>query len=114
MLKLNVLDNTGHWNPYFDHGPDPLAIHSSRTYWKEEEPEVFSSSTEYNRAKYHPFILYFMGLKKPEEITEKFKVITKEEEWVDEENKKVFIKGSVKYVTIQDIIDLIGPSLCEK
>lgn len=110
--RLEIRDDQVHWNPYFDHGPSPLAIHSSRTYWEEEEG-VFSSSTAYNRAKYHPFMLYFMGLKKPEEITEEFKLITPEgDEWFDEENQKVFVLGSVDYVTIQDVIDVVGPRLC--
>ncbi|GEM_PF-3389950 len=113
--RLKIIDQSAHWNPYFDHGSDPLTLHSSRTYWKDEGNGIFSSSTDFggNRMKYHPFILYFMGLKKPEEIPEKFKVITPEgNEWADEENKKVLIKGSVNYITIQEIIDVVGPRSC--
>ncbi|PIN80376.1 hypothetical protein COV11_04165, partial [Candidatus Woesearchaeota archaeon CG10_big_fil_rev_8_21_14_0_10_30_7] len=105
---LGIQSQDRHWSIYFDCKHDPLCKGVS---WEEESPGIFSSGSPPAKLKYHPFTLYFMGVLKPQEITESFILISPKGDLYSK-NNKLYVEGTAKKISIQDIINYEGARTC--
>jgi len=119
-----------HWSPFFDAGLDPLSFFRAMSKWEQENVNTFRRIPTKNfdvEPKYHPFILYRVGLLEAEEINESFKLIIPDISSTEEEipyllketkERNIWedgyerVNGTAMEVTIDDLIRVYGRRTC--